>query len=159
MIHITSWSSKALLSLFSMAFYLCLLDLSFSYSRVYLKPQHCVLPQHFFLLSWFPVWLNPTNFLCFPLSPQTQTTPCCATLVTTRSWLSRRSLRVPAGRAGGIPPGAHAARAAIPAAPAFPSALPCCLLLSDLTSRQSLCLYVHKIILLTFQQKVLFKLC
>ncbi|KAF3693651.1 hypothetical protein EXN66_Car009327 [Channa argus] len=55
-----------------------------------------------------------------------QTTPCCVTLATTRSWLSRRSQRVQAERVGETPPDVLGARAAIQAALAFPSAPPCC---------------------------------
>lgn len=80
-----------------------------------------------------------------PVSPhvlQTRTTPCSVTSVMIRFWWSRRSRRVWAEKAGAIPPDALDARAAIPAAPAFPSVLPCCRPPCVLTSHQNLFPYV-----------------
>lgn len=59
-------------------------------------------------------------------STQIQTTPYYVTSAMIRSWSLRRSLKGRGERAGGTPPDALAARAAIPAVLAFPSAQPCC---------------------------------
>lgn len=115
--------------------------------------QRCYLPSsppHPLLCGcviFFSSWFHPLN--AFLLPPQTRTTPCCATSVTTRSWWSRRSPRDWAGRAGGIPLAVPGARAAIPAAPASPSAPPCCPPHSASTSRLMLCLYVRSLHLFT----------
>lgn len=108
--------------------------------------QSCLFPLCSGLLLWLLYAISP---LCgFPLtviqsidpvhhlmsmslqspssSIQIQTTPSCATLVTTRFWWSRKNPRVRAEKAAGIPPDALGVRAVIPAALVFPSAPPCC---------------------------------